>query len=154
MTSQITWFTHPNDVWETSAEIPYWWRDTTEIWVVTLHQYGIKLKEALFARRVVFYIHLVFFPRERQRGSRDLIFPAFAGPPLQRKEDNDYFLFLSSYASFIILLLQVLFVKLKEFEIRAKKDDNFSVWFVQSLWIATENTCRVSYVFYLVSKKN
>ena len=21
-----------NDVWETSAEIPYWWRDTTQIW--------------------------------------------------------------------------------------------------------------------------
>lgn len=54
-------------------------------------------------------------------------------PPLQRKADNDYFLFLSSYVSFIILLLQVLFVKLKEFEIRAKKDDDFSVYFVQSL---------------------
>ena len=26
----------PNDVWETSAEIPYWWRDTTQIWVVLL----------------------------------------------------------------------------------------------------------------------
>ena len=24
----------PNDVWETSAEIPYWWR-VTQIWVVT-----------------------------------------------------------------------------------------------------------------------
>ena len=24
----------PNDVWETSAEIPYWWRVTTQIWVV------------------------------------------------------------------------------------------------------------------------
>ena len=55
----------PNDVWETSAEIPYWWRVTTQdlgsasdwscrvenliqpiastiqIWVVTRHQYGI-----------------------------------------------------------------------------------------------------------------
>ena len=48
-----------NDVWETSAKIPYWWRDTTQIgwatretcfnqsenttqiWVVTRHQYGI-----------------------------------------------------------------------------------------------------------------
>ena len=50
-----------NDVWETSAEIPYWWRVTiqiwlvlwlvekllppirssTQIWVVTRHQYGI-----------------------------------------------------------------------------------------------------------------
>ena len=28
----------PNDVWETSAEIPYWWRVTTQIWVVTRHQ--------------------------------------------------------------------------------------------------------------------
>ena len=26
----------PNDVWETSAEIPYWWRVTTQIWVVHL----------------------------------------------------------------------------------------------------------------------
>ena len=25
-----------NDVWETSAEIPYWWRVTTRIWVVLL----------------------------------------------------------------------------------------------------------------------
>ena len=25
-----------NDVWETSAEIPYWWRVTTQIWVVLL----------------------------------------------------------------------------------------------------------------------
>ena len=25
-----------NDVWETSAEIPYWWRITTQIWVVLL----------------------------------------------------------------------------------------------------------------------
>ena len=24
----------PNDVWETSAEIPYWWRVTTQIWLV------------------------------------------------------------------------------------------------------------------------
>ena len=31
----------PNDVWETSAEIPYWWCITTQIWVVTRHQYGI-----------------------------------------------------------------------------------------------------------------
>ena len=30
-----------NDVWETSIEIPYWWRVTTQIWVVTRHQYGI-----------------------------------------------------------------------------------------------------------------
>ena len=26
----------PNDVWETSAEIPYWWRLTALIWVVLL----------------------------------------------------------------------------------------------------------------------
>ena len=26
----------PNDVWETSAEIPYWWRVTTPIWIVLL----------------------------------------------------------------------------------------------------------------------
>ena len=26
----------PNDVWETSEEIPYWWRVTTQIWVVLL----------------------------------------------------------------------------------------------------------------------
>ena len=25
-----------NDVWETSAEIPYWWRVTTQVWVVLL----------------------------------------------------------------------------------------------------------------------
>ena len=25
-----------NDVWETSAEIPYWWRNTIEIWVMFL----------------------------------------------------------------------------------------------------------------------
>ena len=31
----------PNDVWETCAEIPYWWRVTTQIWVVTSDQYGI-----------------------------------------------------------------------------------------------------------------
>ena len=26
----------PNDVWETSAEIPYWWRVTIKIWVMLL----------------------------------------------------------------------------------------------------------------------
>ena len=26
----------PNDIWETSAEIPYWWCTTTQIWVVLL----------------------------------------------------------------------------------------------------------------------
>ena len=26
----------PNDVWEMSAEIPYWWYVTTQIWVVVL----------------------------------------------------------------------------------------------------------------------
>ena len=26
----------PNGVWETSAESPYWWRVTTQIWVVLL----------------------------------------------------------------------------------------------------------------------
>ena len=26
----------PNDVWEMSKEIPYWWRITTQIWVVLL----------------------------------------------------------------------------------------------------------------------
>ena len=28
----------PNDVWETSAEIPYWWRVTSQIWVMMRHQ--------------------------------------------------------------------------------------------------------------------
>ena len=49
---------------------------------------------------------------------------------------TDYFFILIScfysYASFIILPLQVPFVKLEEFQIRAKKDDNLSVDFVQS----------------------
>ena len=31
----------PNDVWETNVEIPYRWRVTTQIWVLTRHQYGI-----------------------------------------------------------------------------------------------------------------
>ena len=30
------WFFPRNDIWETSAEIPYWWHVTTEIWVVLL----------------------------------------------------------------------------------------------------------------------
>ena len=30
------WFFPRNDIWETSAEIPYWWRVTPEIWVVLL----------------------------------------------------------------------------------------------------------------------
>ena len=30
-----------NDGWETSADIPYWWRVTTQIWIVSRHQYGI-----------------------------------------------------------------------------------------------------------------
>ena len=30
------WFFLRNDIWETSAEIPYWWHVTTEIWVVLL----------------------------------------------------------------------------------------------------------------------
>ena len=32
-----------NDVWVTSesVEIPYWWRVTTQIWVVMRRQYGI-----------------------------------------------------------------------------------------------------------------
>ena len=33
----------PNDVWETSTEIPYWWCITTQIWVVRRHQYGISV---------------------------------------------------------------------------------------------------------------
>jgi len=49
---------------------------------------------------------------------------------------TDYFFILIacsySYASFIILLLYALFVKLKEFQNKAKKDDSFSVYFVQS----------------------
>ena len=28
----------PNDDWETSAEIPFWWCVTTQIWLVTRHQ--------------------------------------------------------------------------------------------------------------------
>ena len=32
-----------NEVWEKSAEIPYWWRVTTQIRVVTFHQYGISV---------------------------------------------------------------------------------------------------------------
>ena len=30
------WVFPPNDVWETSAKIPYWWCITTKIWVVLL----------------------------------------------------------------------------------------------------------------------
>ena len=42
MTKQPTFTRRPrNEVWEKSAEIPYWWRVTTQIWVVTFHQYGI-----------------------------------------------------------------------------------------------------------------
>ena len=32
-----------NDIWETGTEIPYWWRITTQIWVVMRHQYGISV---------------------------------------------------------------------------------------------------------------
>ena len=32
----LTMVSPPNDVWETSAEIPYWWRITTQIWLVLL----------------------------------------------------------------------------------------------------------------------
>ena len=31
----------PNDIWEMSAEIRYWRRITTQIWVMMPHQYGI-----------------------------------------------------------------------------------------------------------------
>ena len=30
-----------NDVWEKSTEIPYWWRVTTQIWVITRRHYRI-----------------------------------------------------------------------------------------------------------------
>ena len=30
-----------NDVWGSTTEIPYWWRVTVQIWIVTRHQYGI-----------------------------------------------------------------------------------------------------------------
>ena len=89
--------------------------------------------------------HRVFFSRERQRGSRDLTFPAFAvcRPPFLLEENifpfggnaktcvfaaHFYCLFLHfdsfacfySYASFIILLLHELLVRLKEFQIQAE----------------------------------
>ena len=57
---------------------------------------------------------------------------------------------MKNYNAIISFFLHVLLVKLKEFQIRAKKYDIFSVYFVQSKWMVTENTCRVSYVFYLV----
>ena len=50
----------------------------------------------------------------------------------------------STHASLIILLLNVLF------QVRAKKDVNFSVSSVQSQRLATESNCRLPYVFYLV----
>ena len=82
-----------------------------------------------------------FFSRERQRGSRDLTFTAFAvcRPPFLLEEDifpvwrereylqpifTVYFSILIAcfycYASFIILLLHELLVKLKEFQIQAE----------------------------------
>ena len=80
-----------------------------------------------------------FFSRERQRGSRDLTFPAFAvcRPPFLLEEDifpvwrerenvsicSPFLLsyrLLYSYASFIILLSHELLVKLKEFQIQAE----------------------------------
>ena len=30
-----------NNVWRTTAKIPYWWRVNIQFWVVTRHQYGI-----------------------------------------------------------------------------------------------------------------
>ena len=132
-------------------------RGTTQIWVVTRHQYGISAlvsqmsfggenngsvaKCRLFSQAEggsvcsqggLLHSPRIFSPRTAERVTRP-DFSFVCRPPLQRKKDNDHFLFLSSYVSFIILLLQVLFVKLKEFEIRAKKDDNFAVYFVQSL---------------------
>ena len=43
-----------NDVWETSAEIPYWWRVTTQIWVVTRHQYnyGMEFRRSFLRRHL------------------------------------------------------------------------------------------------------
>ena len=42
----------PNEVWETRAEIPYWWRVTTQIRIVTRHQYRISalVSQTSFAR--------------------------------------------------------------------------------------------------------
>ena len=44
-----------NDVWEMSVEIPYWWRFTTQIWIVTRHQYGISVlvSQTWFCRETV-----------------------------------------------------------------------------------------------------
>ena len=41
----------PNDVWETSAEIPYWWCVTTQIWVVLL--IGRAVREICFKQSEV-----------------------------------------------------------------------------------------------------
>ena len=37
----LTLVSLPNDFWEMNAEIPYWWRVTTQIWEVMRHRYGI-----------------------------------------------------------------------------------------------------------------
>ena len=85
--------------------------------------------------------HRVFFSRERQRGSRDLNWTVVAGRrfysrrtffPFGGNAKTEYLqpiftVYLSiliacfySYASFIILLLHKLLVKLKEFQIQAE----------------------------------
>ena len=52
----------PDDVWETSAEIPYWWRVTTQIWVVLLT--GRAAWEIWFNQSGIFFGRANLFARE------------------------------------------------------------------------------------------
>ena len=93
---------------------------------------------------------LLFFPANRKRGSRDLTFLRlpFAGRSFNARRtffpfggnaktcvfaahwySTDYFFILIAWFIMFLLNLHVLFVKLNEFQIWAKKDDNFSVLF-------------------------
>ena len=53
-----------NDVWETSLEIPYWWRVTTQIWSMSRASYSLK-QISHAARRITSTTHIWVLTRQK-----------------------------------------------------------------------------------------
>ena len=106
-----------NDIWETSAEISYWWgvttqwgsardwlkqisqvaqpiRSSTQIWVVTRHQYGISalVSQTLFSREIVGGIakcHLFSQPTITDKNARLIVNVLQETAVINRKSKNN-----------------------------------------------------------------
>ena len=120
-----------NVVWETSAEIPYWWRVTTQSWVLSASDWLKRHDQSITQICVV---------TRHQYGISALVSQtSFRGKPVVASQNVGCFLMLTFNPRFLFVLQRVdqMWSMFNQY-VKTRTQDNFKFWIV-SLCCSSSN---------------